>query len=326
MNKLNSLCSKANNLTAWKLLLKLKQSSLKEASEYFGLDNAQSSRIISSLEKELDYELLDRSHKPYRLNENFRILEKNLALMVEAHEKILKITQKEEAQTQWLTFSLPANMGRISILNSLLSLEKEIVDLRFMIFTDKTIEELEDGKVDIAILPYKPEKESVYARPLKRNWSFLTATPVYLKKHGIPKTVKELSRHRLLLRPPLRPQERTHLELKKGRTEAVLDIASSAFFADAISCRELMLDNFGIAVDLDGAFITRELSDGLAVPVLPGWHRDVWDNHICCSKNDSENPVIRLVMKRVEQNFYKSFTENWKFWYKQFKLENPEIY
>lgn len=182
MNKLNSLCSKANNLTAWKLLLKLKQSSLKEASEYFGLDNAQSSRIISSLEKELDYELLDRSHKPYRLNENFRILEKNLALMVEAHEKILKITQKEEAQTQWLTFSLPANMGRISILNSLLSLEKEIVDLRFMIFTDKTIEDLEDGKVDIAILPYKPEKESVYARPLKRNWSFLTATPVYLKK------------------------------------------------------------------------------------------------------------------------------------------------
>ena len=169
MNKLNSLCSKANNLTAWKLLLKLKQSSLKEASEYFGLDNAQSSRIISSLEKELDYELLDRSHKPYRLNENFRILEKNLALMVEAHEKILKITQKEEAQTQWLTFSLPANMGRISILNSLLSLEKEIVDLRFMIFTDKTIEDLEDGKVDIAILPYKPEKESVYARPLKRN-------------------------------------------------------------------------------------------------------------------------------------------------------------
>ena len=87
MNKLNSLCSKANNLTAWKLLLKLKQSSLKEASEYFGLDNAQSSRIISSLEKELDYELLDRSHKPYRLNENFRILEKNLALMVEAVEK-----------------------------------------------------------------------------------------------------------------------------------------------------------------------------------------------------------------------------------------------
>ena len=87
-----------------------------------------------------------------------------------------------------------------------------------------------------------------------------------------------------------------------------------------------MLDNFGIAVDLDGAFITRELSDGLAVPVLPGWHRDVWDNHICCSKIDSENPVIRLVMKRVEQNFYKSFTENWKFWYKQFKLENPEIY
>lgn len=76
----------------------MKQSSLKEASEYFGLDNAQSSRIISSLEKELDYELLDRSHKPYRLNENFRILEKNLALMVEAHEKILKITQKEEAQ------------------------------------------------------------------------------------------------------------------------------------------------------------------------------------------------------------------------------------
>ena len=42
MNKLNSLCSKANNLTAWKLLLKLKQSSLKEASEYFGLDNAES--------------------------------------------------------------------------------------------------------------------------------------------------------------------------------------------------------------------------------------------------------------------------------------------
>lgn len=327
MNKLNSLslCSKANNLTAWKLLLKLKQSSLKEASEYFGLDNAQCSRIIATLEKELDYELLDRRHKPYRLNENFKVLEKNLALMVAAHEKILEITQKEEPKTKWLSFSLPANMGRVSILNSLLSLEKEIVDHRFMIFTDKTLEDLEDGKVDIAILPYKPDKENIYARPLKKNWSFLTATPTYLKKHGVPETIEDLSKHRLLLRPPLRPQEHIHLELTKGRTEVVLDITNSAFFADAISCRELMLDNFGIAVDLDGAFITRELAEGLAIPVLPGWHRDVWDNHICCKKSDSGDPITHLVMKRVEQNFYKSFTENWEFWYKQFKLDSPEI-
>lgn len=111
-------------IETWNLLSELgRTKSLAQAAERLDMDLPAASRLVSSLEKELGVEILDRKRKPAQ------IVTKSLELFSEAdriarqYQRLLKTAESIKHQDtikpkRILKVSLPANIDRSAYLNA----------------------------------------------------------------------------------------------------------------------------------------------------------------------------------------------------------------
>ena len=114
----------------WNLLSELgRTKSLAQAAERLDMDLPAASRLVSSLEKELGVEILDRKRKPAQ------IVTKSLELFSEAdriarqYQRLLKTAESIKHQDtikpkRILKVSLPANIDRSAYLNAFSNFER----------------------------------------------------------------------------------------------------------------------------------------------------------------------------------------------------------
>ncbi len=316
-----------DNIAVWRILVAVsREGSLKDAACALGLTQQAVSRLVAELEEEAGGELFNRRVRPAQPSELFHALLPAARRMVEASDEIGRIIASASGKETLIRLSTPANMNVQSILAAIDDAKAAHPGLRVDIYADHGLDDLAKGAVDLVVLPYKPEKApGIHVTPLYQNVTMLLASTRYLKKHPAPKTPEELAQHKLLVtNRNWAGRPRTDY-IFKGAERFGFAACPGLFRGDGSACRQMLIEGQGIALNVDLALVSQELSRGEIVPVLPGWHFQPWDNQLCCRKADAGAPAMKSLIEAVRRRFYSSFADSWKFWYRHFKIPFPDL-
>ena len=191
-----------DRIRAWQLFIETSRlGSLALAAEALSFPLPKASRLISSLEDESGFQLLDRTKKPAVLTAEGQ------ALVLDAQGLISQwgiLREKADAlrkgnfdlSRRSLRISLPVNMDRSVFFEALQNLPIKHPGLQLEFCADVGQQALLKGKAEIAWFGYKPEERGLVAIPMGYNVSFLVASAKYLKSHAEIKKVGDLINHR----------------------------------------------------------------------------------------------------------------------------------
>ena len=308
-------------ISAWKLLVATAEiGTISGAAAKLGLSLPKASRLWAELEDLTGVALLDRTVKPARLTEEACRRLPDALLFLAAYHRLLSTPTASD--TRPLRVSIPANAAPLPVLTVLNRFEADH-GVQIDLLNDCGVEGLLSGRADVAWFGFEPPKNSgLTARRANTLFSFLMATPAYLKRCGTPKTTEELQQHTILMRDTA---NRSYDEvLINGEATCVLDSRFRRRRESAEVCRARLLAGEGIAIDLTPGLMMNELASGTVVPVLPGWHRRPWPIVIAALKEKLANPTIAALSEALTDCArHVEGMNNWRFWYRRLHLPMP---
>jgi DNA-binding transcriptional LysR family regulator len=170
------------------------------AAKTLGLSQSSISKSLAALEQRLGVSLLNRTTRDQRVSlEGERYLEncRQVLELIESSEDDL--TAKKLGATGLLKISVPVSFGldQISPILPKFLAENPCVKIELSV-TDR-VENLIDGKIDVAIRMGELEDSNLISRKLCALDRIIVASPDYLKNKAAPIHPTELSEHNCLL-------------------------------------------------------------------------------------------------------------------------------
>lgn len=175
--------------------------SLTRAGEAAGLSVAATSRHLSTLEQRLGARLVERNTRRLYLTEvgqEFYRRAKNILGEMQEAESAVNATVFNPVGDLRIASSLSFAMRHIAPL--LPEYNRRYPDVNVHIVTANRYYDLIDNGIDLAVRTREGESDSnLTIRRLAETRRILAASPGYLHSQGVPRTVDELARHKLLL-------------------------------------------------------------------------------------------------------------------------------
>jgi DNA-binding transcriptional LysR family regulator len=239
--------------------------SMSRAARDLGLSPPVISKRIKRLEERLGTRLLQRTTRQIVLTEAGRgFHERVIAILGAVDDAETWVSQRANVARGPLRISAPTTFGRLHVAPHLVRfLEKypEIsVDLSL---ADHFVDVVGDG-FDVAIRIADLADTSLVAKKLASNHRMLCASPRYVEKHGLPASITDLARHRLLV------HNADHWRLEGPDGAVSVPVQSSVVTNSSEVIREAVLAGLGIALRSTWD-VGAELKSGLLLPVLPSY-------------------------------------------------------
>lgn len=160
----------------------------------------QVSRKVSALENHLGVKLFNRTTRKVSQTEAGAIYYEHCKQLVERLELAeLSVTQMQSTPRGTLKITAPTTYGeqRIApLVSEFLMMYPHInIDLNF---TNERLD-LTEHRIDVAIRLGHLKNSSMVAKKLSSRQLHICASPDYVKKHGIPHSVSDLSQHHCLI-------------------------------------------------------------------------------------------------------------------------------
>lgn len=265
------------DLTAWTaLLITSRTGKVSQTGILMDMTSSKVSRLLSGLEKELGYPLFDKTKRPLYPTPRCRQL---LAVL----EPVLRDFQELQApsfglrEKTLIRVAAPIEASLDFYCFDYIHYQDENSHVEFEIMPECTEQEVREGRVDVAMLNHIPENSSEFKiRQIATTTTFPLATPEYLRRYGVPKSIDDLRHHRgLLLKTKTFPVTRF---LHKGTLTSPMLQWNSVFYThDQFMLKKLVLNHFGVTLDLYGGHVLEEIESGKLVPFLDGWVRPSWN-------------------------------------------------
>lgn len=251
--------------------------SFSNAAQQLGQTPSGVSRTISRLEQQLGMTLIHRTTR--RLD----LTEEGSWLLARAR-RILADLEETESQAA-LARTQPAGLVRVNAATPTLDhlIAPQLADffdaypqVQVELTSGETVVDLIEEKADVAIRIGNLADSTLNARRLGRSRIRVLAAPGYLERHGTPRHVEDLTRHRLV--GFVAPASLNTWPLRAG-TEEGWRIAPHVTATSGETVRHLALQGAGIVSLSD--FLTRaDVAAGRLVPVLEDaalpWTQPVW--------------------------------------------------
>ncbi len=173
--------------------------SLSAAARAEGIAPAMIGRRLDALEARLGVKLLQRTTRKLVLtDEGAAFLEDCQRILSELEDAESAVAARSAKASGHLLVSAPAGFGRqhvAPLLPSFVAEHREVsVNLNL---NDRLVDVVGEG-IDVAIRIATLSDSSLVGVKLADNERVLVATPAYLKRHGTPRTLDDLSRHNCL--------------------------------------------------------------------------------------------------------------------------------
>ena len=177
--------AEAGSFTSATVILNISQSSI--------------SRQIQSLEEDLNVKLFERHARGLTLTENGEYVYKTAREVISKLKEVeTSLGDKKNKPTGKLTVSTVISFGTTWLtprIQEFMQLNPEIeIEL---IFDDKELD-LSTRQADIGIFMRRPKQLSYIQKKLININYHIYGSPKYLEKHGYPKTVKDLDKHKFI--------------------------------------------------------------------------------------------------------------------------------
>ena len=173
--------------------------SLSAAARAEGIAPAMIGRRLDALETRLGVKLLQRTTRKLVLtNEGAAFLEDCQRILGELEEAESAVAERSARASGHLLVSAPAGFGRQHVAPLLPSFLAEHRDVSVNLnLNDRLVDVVGEG-VDVAIRIASLSDSSLIGVKLADNQRVLVGSPAYLKRHGTPHTLADLSKHNCL--------------------------------------------------------------------------------------------------------------------------------
>jgi DNA-binding transcriptional LysR family regulator len=173
--------------------------SLSAAARAEGIAPAMIGRRLDALEQRLGVKLLQRTTRKLALtDEGAAFLEDCKRILAEMQEAEAAVAERSARATGHLVISAPAGFGRQHVAPLLPSFLAEHRDVTANLnLNDRLVDMVGEG-VDVAIRIATLEDSNLVGVKLSDNQRVVVASPAYLKRRGVPKTLADLERHNCL--------------------------------------------------------------------------------------------------------------------------------
>ncbi len=281
----------SENLIAWKALeCTARTGSVKDAAVELDMDMSAVSRLVASLETEFGIALLNRHQRPLTMTPEGRALYEPIKDFIRHHAQLTQMTQAMSGEPRRYRLCYPMNVGRDPLIGQLIDYRKIDPAIEFDLMSECDHEDVLEGRVDIAYLPYKPPAKGLLIWSTGLGYNVPLATPDYIAAHGNPQEPEDMKDHTIIVRTG--KNYPVYHTLKKASEERCFVWKAIGFQGDALSCKAAVLADLGIAMDLSFDLCKQELMSGELVPVLNGWHRQPWDMNLVMSDKMEGNPQL----------------------------------
>lgn len=204
--------------------------SFTRAAASLGIQKGRASNVVRELEQQVGARLLHRSTRTVQLTEDGRSFYlRARALLADAEELSAMFVGGEAPLSGRLRIDLPTEFARSTVLPALPSFMDAYPDLELEISsTDRRVDLISEG-MDCVLRVGGIVDETLVARTLGALRMVNAASPAYLKRYGVPRTLEDLSAqgHRMVHYCPTLGSRPFGWEYPAGETYAVLALAGS---------------------------------------------------------------------------------------------------
>ena len=173
--------------------------SLSAAARAEGIAPAMIGRRLDALEERLGVKLLQRTTRKIALtNEGEAFLEDCQRILSDLDNAESAVSERSAHASGHLLISAPAGFGRQHVAPLMPSFLTEHRDVTLTLnLNDRVVDLIGEG-IDVAIRIASLSDSSLIGAKLADNKRIVVASPAYIKRHGIPRTVDDLQKHNCL--------------------------------------------------------------------------------------------------------------------------------
>lgn len=244
--------------------------SLSRAAELLDLSNASASRHLAALEERLGVRLVERNTRRLYLTDTgqefFQRARTILADLRDA-ESTVNAAALNPTGVLRVTASLSFSMHHIAPL--LRQYTERYPNVTVHVEAANRYLDIIDNNIDVAIRNREYEPDSnITIRRLAGTRRILVAAPAYLSKHGVPREIEDLHRHKLLIYTHANnPNE---LRFTRGDEQKTINVKGLLESNDGQILRAAALDGMGILVQ-PSYIVYDDVVAGRLVPMLDDW-------------------------------------------------------
>ena len=239
--------------------------SFTKAADKLNLANSAVSRTVKKLEDKLGVNLLNRTTRQINLTAEGELYFQRMKVILQE----MQAAENELHGTQ----SSPKGLLRIDaatpvVLHLLLPFisvfRQQYPDIILSLVSSETFVNLIERKVDVAIRVGQLTDSSLRARPLLSSYRKIVASPKYLERQGIPKSVEDLRQHTCLTFTEPTSLNTWPLEINDNELITVTEGISSN---SGETLRQLCVNGEGIAC-LSDFMLDKDIRDGKLVELF----------------------------------------------------------
>ncbi|MDP2118505.1 MAG: LysR family transcriptional regulator [Hoeflea sp.] len=240
--------------------------SMSAAGRELGLSPAVVSKRLRRLEDRLGTRLMQRTTRQISLTEAGQgFYERVVAILAGIEEAEAFVSRRSALARGVLKVSAPTSFGRMHIAPHINSFMQANPDLGVnLMLRDEFVDIVGDG-YDLAIRIAELSDSSLVARKLAPVRRILVASPAYLERHGVPRSIDDLAKHICLA-----PHNNDPWKLESPGGQLIHRPVGPLQTNSSEVVREAVIGGVGIALRSTWD-IGAELADGRLVQVLPAY-------------------------------------------------------
>ena len=244
--------------------------SLSRAAEALELSNAAASRHLSALEERLGARLVERNTRRLYLTDTgqaFFSRAKSILFDLKEAESAVNATALNPSGVLRISASLSFSLHHVAPL--LREYTERYPNVTVHIESANRYLDIIDNNIDVAVRTREVEPDSsISIRRLAETRRILTASPRYVARHGVPKTLDDLQRHKLLIYTHANnPNE---MRFSRDGITTTVTVKGMLDANDGQILRVAALDGLGILVQ-PSYIVYDDIVAGRLVPVLDDW-------------------------------------------------------
>ncbi len=242
------------------------------AAKVLGKDPSVLSRRVDALESRLGVRLLTRTTRKVALTDAGIIyLEKVRSILADLAAADVDAADGAARPRGLVRMTMPTTFARNRVVPWLPGFLDQYPDLEVELLVGDRYADLVEENIDLAIRIGHLTSSSLKVRHLASFETILCASPGYLGKHGIPRTLDDLRQHPCL--GLNQPQVWPDWHLRCGDRTATVRVSGKLRFDDGGTMVEAGLNGGGILLVSQWS-IGRYLADGRLVRLLPEWRME----------------------------------------------------
>ncbi|WP_322103735.1 LysR family transcriptional regulator [Paraburkholderia sp. J41] len=240
------------------------------AAERMGMSAAMASKHVAHLEQQLGARLLNRTTRRVAPTEAGREYYERVALALTELDEAAQVVGAASVVPQGrLRVSSLTAFGLRHVMSAVADYAAEFAQVTVDITLSDRVVELIDEGFDVAIraAPSGLKSSSLIARPLASAHIVLCAAPDYLRRHGMPKNVADLARHRFVQYAGASAQELALFADHAGAESAKTKPGGNLIVNHLEAMRVVVLQGGGLSM-LGTEVIGDDIAEGRLVPLL----------------------------------------------------------